>query len=85
MSMNFSDFKRLLGADPRSQDPETLRARQSAPEFETAALEGVEVEEAPARSGRKRGVGGLGGRRAPLGRGQPGLALGRVDSPPTSI
>ena len=28
--MNFSDFKRLLGADPYSQDPEFLRARNSS-------------------------------------------------------
>lgn len=37
MSMNFSEFKRLLGAEPRSRDPEFLRARQSSPEFEAAA------------------------------------------------
>lgn len=37
MSMNFSEFKRLIGADPWNQDPETLRARNSAPEFEQAA------------------------------------------------
>jgi hypothetical protein len=35
--MNFSDFKRLLGADPYSQDPEFLRARNSGDEFTTAA------------------------------------------------
>ena len=39
MSMNFSEFKKLLGADPWSRDPETLRARNSAPEFEAAAAE----------------------------------------------
>ena len=37
MSMNFSEFKRLIGADPWNKDPETLRARNSAPEFERAA------------------------------------------------
>jgi hypothetical protein len=37
MSMNFSEFKKLIGADPWSQDPEVLRARNSAPEFEQAA------------------------------------------------
>lgn len=37
MSMNFSEFKRLLGIEPRSSDPEFLRARRSAPEFEEAA------------------------------------------------
>jgi len=31
--MNFSEFKRRLGAEPRSQDPEFLSARQSSPEF----------------------------------------------------
>ena len=39
MSMNFSEFKKLMGADPLSRDPETLRARNSAPEFETTAAE----------------------------------------------
>ena len=37
MSMNFSEFKKLIGADPRNRDPETLRARNSSAEFETAA------------------------------------------------
>ncbi len=37
MSMNFSEFKKLIGADPWSQDPEVLRARNAAPEFEQAA------------------------------------------------
>ena len=45
MSMNFSEFKKLLGADPRNRDPETLRARQSAPEFEAAAKEAEIFEE----------------------------------------
>jgi hypothetical protein len=39
MSMNFSEFKKLMGADPLNQDPETLRARNSGPEFEQAAAE----------------------------------------------
>jgi len=39
MSMNFSEFKRLIGADPWNRDPETLQARNSAPEFEAAAAE----------------------------------------------
>jgi hypothetical protein len=39
MSMNFSEFRKLIGADPWNRDPETLRARNSAPEFETAAAE----------------------------------------------
>ena len=39
MSMNFSEFKKLIGADPGNRDPETLRARHSSPEFEAAAVE----------------------------------------------
>jgi len=42
--MNFSEFKKLLGADPMNQDPETLRARESGPEFEQAALEAEAFE-----------------------------------------
>ncbi len=45
MSMNFSEFKKLIGADPWNRDPETLRARDSAPEFETAAAEAKAFEE----------------------------------------
>ena len=45
MSMNFSEFKKLIGADPGNQDPETLRARHSAPEFEAAAAEAEAFEE----------------------------------------
>lgn len=45
MSMNFSEFKKLIGADPRNQDPETVRARHSAPEFEAAAAEAEAFEE----------------------------------------
>jgi hypothetical protein len=37
--MNFSEFKKLIGADPRNRDPETLRARNSSAEFEAAATE----------------------------------------------
>ena len=44
MSMNFSEFKRLIGADPWNQDPETLRARNSAPEFEQAASDAEAFE-----------------------------------------
>jgi len=43
--MSFSEFKRLIGADPWNRDPETLRARNSAPEFETAAAEAEAFEE----------------------------------------
>ena len=45
MSMNFSEFKKLIGADPLNRDAETLRARQSSPEFEAAATEAVAFEE----------------------------------------
>lgn len=45
MSMNFSEFKKLIGADPRNRDPETLRARHSAPEFEAAAVKAEAFEE----------------------------------------
>jgi len=44
MSMIFSEFKRLLGADPWNRDPETLRARHSAPEFEQAARDAEAFE-----------------------------------------
>jgi hypothetical protein len=44
MSMNFSDFRRLLGADPRSQDPAFLHARDSSPEFREAAAEAERFE-----------------------------------------
>lgn len=39
MSMNYSDFKKLMGADPGNKDPETLLARQSDPVFEAVAAE----------------------------------------------
>ena len=45
MSMNFSEFKKLIGADPWNRDTETLRARNSAPEFEAAAAEAEVFEE----------------------------------------
>jgi hypothetical protein len=44
MSMDFSEFKRLLGADPRNQDPEFLRARASSAEFEKEAAEADRLE-----------------------------------------
>ncbi len=44
MSMNFSEFKKLLAADPWNRDSETLRARNSAPEFEQAAEEAEAFE-----------------------------------------
>ena len=39
MSMNFSEFKKLIGADPWNRDPETLSARKSSKEFETVAMD----------------------------------------------
>jgi len=45
MSMNFSEFKKLIGADPLNRDAETLHARQSSPEFEAAATEAEAFEE----------------------------------------
>jgi hypothetical protein len=50
MSMNFSEFIRQLGAEPRSQDPEFLRARQSSPEFVHAAEKADAFEEKLARA-----------------------------------
>ena len=45
MSMNFSEFKKLIGADPWNRDPETVRARNSSPEFEAAAVKAEAFEE----------------------------------------
>jgi hypothetical protein len=45
MSMDFSEFKRLMGADPLNRDPETVQARESAPEFESTARQAEEFEE----------------------------------------
>ena len=44
MSMDYSEFLRQLGADPDSQDPEFLRARESSPEFQQAAQESIAFE-----------------------------------------
>lgn len=35
--MNITDFKKILGADPKNQDPDFLRARDSDPAFQQAA------------------------------------------------
>lgn len=45
MSMNFSEFKKLMGADPLNREPETLLARNSGPEFEQAAAEAEAFEQ----------------------------------------
>lgn len=44
MSMDFSEFLRRMGAEPRSKDPEILSARQSGPEFEQAAQAAEDFE-----------------------------------------
>jgi hypothetical protein len=45
MSMNFSEFRRLLGADPNNQDPEFLAARRAGEEYSRAAAEADAFEE----------------------------------------
>ena len=45
MSMNFSEFKRILGAEPRSRDPAFRIARDSSPEFARAADEAEAFED----------------------------------------
>ncbi|MDX1380522.1 MAG: DUF3379 family protein [Xanthomonadales bacterium] len=43
--MNFSDFKKWLGAEPRSRDADIEAARRSGPEFEQAAAEAEAFED----------------------------------------
>jgi hypothetical protein len=50
MSMNFSEFKRQLGIEPRGSDPAFLRARQSGPEFEEAACAAERFEDSLERA-----------------------------------
>ena len=45
MSMNFSEFKRLLGAEPRGRDSAFRLARDSSPEFAQAAADAEAFEE----------------------------------------
>ena len=45
MSMNFSEFKRLLGAEPRSDDPDFRRACHSSAEFERETRDALRFEE----------------------------------------
>lgn len=45
MSMDFTEFRRLLGSEPRSKDPAVLSARKTAPEFEQAAAEAEQLED----------------------------------------
>lgn len=44
MSMDYSEFLLQLGADPDSQDPEFVEARESSPEFQQAAQESIAFE-----------------------------------------
>ena len=44
MSTKFSDFRKLLGADPWSRAAETLRARGTGPEFEAATQDAEAFE-----------------------------------------
>ncbi len=50
MSMNFSEFKRLLNSDPGSQDPEYQAARRSDPDFILAAAASDTFERRLARA-----------------------------------
>jgi len=50
--MNFSEFKKKLGAEPLSDDPEFRAARESSPEFEAAARKAEALEEKLARAFR---------------------------------
>ena len=45
MSMDFTEFRRRLGAEPLGDDPEVQRARESSPEFEQEAREARQFEE----------------------------------------
>lgn len=43
--MDFSEFKRRLGAEPRNQDPDMLAARGQGPEYASAAREAEAFED----------------------------------------
>lgn len=45
MSMDFTEFKRRLGAEPRSRDPELVAARDSSPEHREAVIKAEVFEE----------------------------------------
>ena len=45
MSMEFSEFRRLLGVEPGNRDPSFLRARDASPEFRAAAAEADRFED----------------------------------------
>ena len=69
MSMNFSEFKRRLGAEPRSQDPEFRLARDSSPEFAKAAAEAEAFEDKLERAAHFSCPQGLADELIALGRG----------------
>lgn len=45
MSMDFSEFQRRLGADPRGSDPALRAAREAGPDFEAAAAAAEQFEQ----------------------------------------
>ena len=45
MSMDFTEFKRRIGAEPRSSDPETLAARDLSPEHREVVIKAEVFEE----------------------------------------
>ncbi len=45
MSMNFSEFKRRLGAEPRSEDPAFIAAREFSDEHRKAVREALAFED----------------------------------------
>jgi len=59
MSMNFSEFRRILNSDPASQDPEYQAARRSDPEFIQAAEASDAFELKLSRASRVSAPGGL--------------------------
>ena len=50
MSMDFTEFKRKIGAEPNSRDPELLAAREASPEFAKEARAAEQLEEKLARA-----------------------------------
>ena len=50
MSMDFTEFRRKLGAEPRSTDPEFLAACDSTPEHREAAAQALDLEEKLSRA-----------------------------------
>ena len=76
MSMNFSEFKRLLGAEPRSQDPEFRLARDSSPEFAQAAEDADAFEDKLERAAHIHCPEGLTDELIALGR-EPAQSAGR--------